>query len=50
VADPDTRLLTLLSLVYPAYYLLVSWGISLKVWRKKRRKLTDATGCAKASS
>jgi phosphatidylcholine synthase len=38
VADQDTLLLTLLSLVFPAYYLFVSWAITLRIWGRKRRK------------
>jgi phosphatidylcholine synthase len=30
-ADAGTRLLALISLIFPAYYLLVSWGISLRI-------------------
>ena len=30
-ADALTRILTVISLTYPAYYLLVSWGISLRI-------------------
>jgi phosphatidylcholine synthase len=34
--DPHTRLLTFCSLVYPAYYLGMSWAISWRYWHKKR--------------
>jgi phosphatidylcholine synthase len=30
--------LTLLSLVFPVYYLAASWGISLKIWHEKRQR------------
>ncbi len=39
-ADDTTRLLCLVSLAYPAYYLLVSWAISVRIfvraWRRRR--------------
>ena len=34
----QTRLLTLISLVFPVYYLVASWVISLRLWRKRRRR------------
>ncbi len=30
-SDPMTHLLTLISLIFPIYYLLVSWGISVRI-------------------
>lgn len=36
--DGQTRLLTLISLVFPLYYLVASWIVSLRVWRKRRRR------------
>jgi phosphatidylcholine synthase len=37
-ADPDRAWwLALVSLYYPAYYLLVSWGVSVALWREGRR-------------
>lgn len=33
-----TRLLTLISLVFPVYYLVMSWAISVRLWRKRRRR------------
>jgi phosphatidylcholine synthase len=39
LTDPDrARWLALVSLYYPAYYLLVSWGVSVRLWRVRRRK------------
>jgi phosphatidylcholine synthase len=35
--DNGLRLLALLSLVFPAYYLSASWALSVGYWRKKRR-------------
>jgi phosphatidylcholine synthase len=32
--DPTTRWLSYASLAYPAFYMVVSWGISLRRWRK----------------
>ena len=37
LADSITRILTLVSLVFPAYYLLVSWGITLRIIIRARR-------------
>ncbi len=38
-ADPDrARWLALVSLYYPVYYLLASWGVSLALWRRGRGK------------
>jgi phosphatidylcholine synthase len=37
VSDPSTAVLTWVSLLFPAYYLGVSWWISLKLWLKRRR-------------
>jgi phosphatidylcholine synthase len=34
----QTRVLTLISLVFPVYYLVMSWVISLRLWRKRRRR------------
>ena len=31
-----TRWLTLLSLVFPAYYLIASWAVSWQIWRRRR--------------
>jgi len=32
-----TRRLTLVSLVFPMYYLVASWVISLRIWRRRKR-------------
>jgi phosphatidylcholine synthase len=37
-ADETTRLLALVSLAFPVYYLLVSWAISLRIVARARRK------------
>ena len=38
-ADETTRQLCLVSLAYPAYYLLLSWGISVRIfWRARRMR------------
>jgi phosphatidylcholine synthase len=42
LADSITRILTLVSLVFPAYYLLISWGITLRIIIRARRRA--ATG------
>jgi hypothetical protein len=36
-ADEGTRQLALASLAYPAFYLLVSWGISVRIFARARR-------------
>jgi phosphatidylcholine synthase len=36
--DAITRVLALISLVFPAYYLLVSWWISLRIFVRARRR------------
>lgn len=36
-ADEDTRQLALASLAYPAFYLLVSWSISVRIFVRARR-------------
>jgi phosphatidylcholine synthase len=38
VADDFTRLLTVLSLAFPVYYLLVSWIISVRILQRARHK------------
>src|SRR6185437_3505296 len=43
-ASPDdnlTRRLTLLSLFFPAWYMGASWIISVRFWRRKRRRKRD---------
>ena len=36
--DPDRAWwLALISLYYPVYYLLASWGVSVALWRRGRR-------------
>jgi phosphatidylcholine synthase len=40
-ADDTTRLLAFVSLAFPAYYLAVSWAISLKRFWRRRRKLPE---------
>ncbi len=34
----QTRVFTLISLVFPVYYLVMSWAISLRLWYKRRRR------------
>ena len=34
----DVKSLTFVSLIFPAYYLALSWGISLQYWRRQRRQ------------
>jgi phosphatidylcholine synthase len=45
-ADPVTRILALISLSFPAYYLLVSWGISVRIviraYRQRARRSARA--------
>ena len=36
--DPITRVLVFISLVFPAYYLVVSWFISARIWRRAYRQ------------
>lgn len=36
--DPITRVLVLISLIFPAYYLVVSWFISARIWRRAYRQ------------
>ncbi len=40
--DPETLRLTYLSLYYPAYYLGVSWAISIAYWSKAARSLSQS--------
>jgi phosphatidylcholine synthase len=46
--DPPTHVLVLISLVFPAYYLLVSWGISVRIVvraiRRRPRQVSPSTG------
>jgi phosphatidylcholine synthase len=35
--ESATRRLALLSLYFPVYYMVASWVVSLRIWRKKRR-------------
>jgi len=39
-SEPDTllRKLALLSLFFPVFYLLASWGVSWRLWRRRRRR------------
>jgi phosphatidylcholine synthase len=37
-ADPQTRLWTWASLVFPMYYLAASWVISVRIWLRARRR------------
>jgi phosphatidylcholine synthase len=37
-ADTRARLCAALSLVFPAYYLVISWGITAGYWRRRRRE------------
>ena len=37
-ADDGTRLLAIISLAYPIYYMVVSWVISVRYWLKKARR------------
>jgi phosphatidylcholine synthase len=39
--DNPTRRLALVSLFFPAWYMAVSWIISVRWWRKKRRRSRD---------
>jgi phosphatidylcholine synthase len=39
--DPDTRRLTIVSLFFPVYYMVASWVISLRIWRRRRRRRED---------
>jgi phosphatidylcholine synthase len=34
--DEPTRLLALLSLYFPAYYMAASWAVTLRLWRRRR--------------
>jgi phosphatidylcholine synthase len=40
----DSRALALLSLVFPLYYMLVSWALTLHLWRSKNGKPFYADG------
>jgi phosphatidylcholine synthase len=35
--DAHTRQLTLISLVFPIYYLVASWVVSLRLWRRRKK-------------
>jgi phosphatidylcholine synthase len=35
-ADTQTRVWAMVSLIFPAYYLLVSWGITARYWKRRR--------------
>ena len=37
-ANESIRPLVLLSMTYPVYYLMLSWGISLRIWRRARHE------------
>jgi phosphatidylcholine synthase len=37
-ADAATRLMTLVSLIYPVYYLGMSWAINVRLWRNRARR------------
>jgi phosphatidylcholine synthase len=43
-ADDGTRLLAMVSLAYPFYYMVVSWVISVKYWLKKGRRKKEEQG------
>jgi phosphatidylcholine synthase len=49
--DEFTRPLTILSLFFPIWYLSASWIISVRIWRRKRRRRFDrinpAESCAR---
>jgi phosphatidylcholine synthase len=34
--DTFTRVLVLVSLIYPLFYMVTSWAISIKIWRRRR--------------
>src|SRR5262245_21020617 len=38
VADDPTRWLIGASLLFPLYYLIVSWAVSVRLWRRRRRE------------
>jgi hypothetical protein len=38
---PEVRHLALASLFFPIYYMAASWLVSLKLWRRKRRRSRD---------
>jgi phosphatidylcholine synthase len=44
VADEGTRWLIVVSLLFPLYYLTVSWAVSVRLWhaRRKQRRLRQA--------
>lgn len=42
VTDERTRLLTLLSLIFPLYYMIASWMVSLGFWRRHKRTARQA--------
>jgi phosphatidylcholine synthase len=39
--NDSTRRLSILSLFFPAWYMIASWVISVRFWRKKRRRARD---------
>ena len=41
--DEWSRLFTLVSLVFPIYYLLASWAVTLRYWRMSRTGAVDGT-------
>ncbi len=43
-ADDLTWILTVVSLFFPAYYLGMSWLVSLRLWKKRRKTLARTTG------
>ncbi len=45
-ADNATRRLSLLSLIFPAWYMGASWIISVRWWRQKRSRKRDRAGAA----
>jgi phosphatidylcholine synthase len=37
-ADETTRWLIVISLLFPLYYMVVSWAVSVRLWRRRRRE------------
>src|SRR5262249_10309072 len=44
----DAQALGLLSLFFPAYYMAASWIVSLRVWRRSRRRRAEEVRAAVA--
>ena len=42
-AEPALREIALLSLIFPGYYFVASWVVSLRLWRRKRRRLREGS-------